>query len=109
MKNRRAITDLIFLSIIIFLAFASFISYKRIIKLNEASNLVVHTNTVKLKLAQTISLIKEAENKLQDSINTETSVFNALLQKDSAMAFRKLDELDSLTHDNSAKRTGSRS
>lgn len=103
MKNRRALTDLIFLSIILFLAVASFISYKRIIKLNEASNLVVHTNLVKLKLAQTISVLIEAEHREQDSIHVNTEEFNRLLQKDSVLAFQKLKELDSLTHDNSAQ------
>jgi PAS domain S-box-containing protein len=105
MKNRRVFSDLIFLSIILFLAFASFISYKRIIKLNEASNLVVHTNLVKLKLTQTISLIKEAENRQQDSVHLKAIDFNALLQKDSILAFQKLYELDSLTHDNQAQQT----
>ncbi len=100
MKNRRAFTDLIFLSIIIFLASASFISYERIIKLNEQSNLVVHANLVKLKLAQTISQIKEAENRLQDSIHINRTEFNNLLRDDSAQAYLRLDELDSLTSDN---------
>ena len=99
MKNRRSFSDLIFLLIILFLAFASFISYQRIIKLNEASNLVAHTNTVKLKLAQLRSLITEADDMQQDSIHTDPNRFNHSIQKDSLSAYHMLHELDSLTRD----------
>ena len=100
MRNRRSFSDLMFLLIILFLAVASFISYRRIIRLNEASNLVAHTNIVKLKLAQTRSLLREAETRQQDSIRANASHFNLQLQKDSAAVYHILHELDSLTSDN---------
>jgi len=100
MKNRRSFSDLIFLLIILFLAVASLISYRRIIKLNEASNLVAHTNIVKLKLAQTRSLLREAESSQQDSIRTHTNLFILQLEKDSLAVYRIVQELDSLTRDN---------
>ena len=100
MRNRRSFSDLMFLLIILFLAVASFISYRRIIRLNEASNLVAHTNTVKLKLAQTGSLLREAETRQQDSIRANASHFNQQLQRDSAVVYHILHELDSLTSDN---------
>jgi PAS domain S-box-containing protein len=100
MKNRRSFSDLLFLLIILFLAIASFISYQRIIKLNDASNQVVHTNTVKLKLAQILSMLRESETRAQDSIHTMGLHLNAQLQKDSSAAFLMLHELDSLTRDN---------
>ncbi len=100
MKNRRPFSDLIFLLLIFFLAIVSFISYQRIIKLNEATNLVLHTNTVKLKLTQTLSLLKEAESRQQESISALPPQFNIQLQNDSTATFGILHDLDSLTRDN---------
>jgi PAS domain S-box-containing protein len=103
MKNRRRIYDVIFILIILFLALFSIFRVQQITELNDASNLVVHTNLVKLKLTETIALIKETENREQDSIHLELSTFNARLQTDSSHAFQKLHELDSLTNDNKAQ------
>ncbi len=103
MRNRRSFSDLIFLLIILFLALASFVSYRRIIRLNEDSNRVAHTNIVKLKLAQTSSLLREAESRQQDSIYTDLRRFNLSVQKDSLAAFQMLHELDSMTRDNPAQ------
>jgi PAS domain S-box-containing protein len=103
MKNRRRIYDILFVLIILFLALFSVFRVQQITKLNNASNLVVHTNLVKLKLTETIGLIKEAENRKQDSIQLEIAVFNSRLRFDSSHVFQKLHELDSLTHDNSAQ------
>jgi len=99
-KKRLAFSDFLFIIIILFLATASYISYSRIIRLNQASNMVLHTNQVKLKLARTIVQIKETEDREQDSIHLKITAFNALLQKDSAGIYSKLYELDTLTHDN---------
>jgi PAS domain S-box-containing protein len=109
MKRRRPISDLIFLLIILFLAVASFISYKRIIRLNASSNLVAHTNLVKLKLAQTRSLIRESEIKLQDTLRAKTSFFNLQLETDSVAAIHLINEIDSLTRDNPNQQTRIRS
>ena len=102
-KRRLAFADLLFLVIILFLAIASFNSYQRIIRLNQASNLVVHTNQVKLNLSKEIGLIKEAEDREQDSIHLKNLAFNLQLKKDSAQIFQKLHDLDTLTHDNKAQ------
>jgi PAS domain S-box-containing protein len=100
MKNRRIISNIVFIVVILLLAIASFISYGRIARLNEASNLVVHANQVKLELAQTSSIIKEAESHGQDSVYLHTTAFNILILQDSADAFENLGALDSLTRDN---------
>jgi PAS domain S-box-containing protein len=97
MKNRRVISDLIFLIIILFLAFASYISYQRITKQNQASNLVAHANLVKFKLGQTLSQLRLAEKQEQDSIHTRNGFFNLLLSRDSSQAFQMMLLLDSLT------------
>jgi CHASE3 domain sensor protein len=97
MKNRRVFSDLLFLLIILFLAFASFISYQRITKQNEASGLVAHANLVKFKLGETISFLRLAEKKEQDSIHARENDFNLQLLEDSSLAYEKLYELDSLT------------
>jgi CHASE3 domain sensor protein len=98
MKNRRVFSDLLFLLIILFLAFASFISYQRITKQNEASGLVAHANLVKFKLGETISFLRLAEKKEQDSIRIRENEFNLQMLEDSSLAYAKLFELDSLTY-----------
>ena len=105
MKKRHIISDLIFLSIILFLAVTSVVRYQRIIKLNKDANLVVHTNLVKLKLTETNAMLHKLENRAQDSIQVKPAVFNNLLQQDYSVASRKIVELDSLTHDNSQQQT----
>src|SRR5450755_74340 len=97
MKNRRRISDLVFVIIIIFLAFASFISYERITKQNQASNLVAHANLVRFKLGQTINLLRAAEKKEQDSIRVNNETFKIQFLKDSLLAYQVINELDSLT------------
>jgi PAS domain S-box-containing protein len=97
MKNRRVISDLIFLIIILFLAFASYISYQRITKQNQASDLVAHANLVKFKLGETISQLRLAEKQEQDSIHSRDGIFNVLLTRDSSQAYQMVLLLDSLT------------
>src|SRR5207344_2802176 len=99
-KNRRILYDLVFTTVILFLAVTSIFWFQQIIRLNNATDLVVHTNLVKLKLAELITLVRDAENTEQDSIRVNTFVFNTLLQQDSSQLFQKLHELDSLTSDN---------
>jgi PAS domain S-box-containing protein len=98
MKNRRAFSDLIFVIIIVFLAFASFISYKRITKQNEASGFVAHANLVRLKLGETLNSLRRAEKKEQDSIRVNNEEFKNQILRDSLMSYQLLSELDSLTY-----------
>src|ERR1700722_16695164 len=98
MKNRRVFSDLVFVVIILFLAFASFISYKRITKQNEASGFVTHANLVRFKLGETLALLRSAEKKEQDSIRENNEEFKNQILRDSLMAYQLLGELDSLTN-----------
>ena len=98
MKNRRAYSDLIFVIVILFLAFASFISYKRITKQNEASSFVAHANLVRLKLGETLTSLRRAEKKVQDSIHTNNEEFKNQILRDSLLAYQLLNALDSLTY-----------
>ncbi len=100
MKKRSAFSDLVFIVIILFLAFASFISYKRITKQNQTSSLIAHANLIRFKLGQTLNFLREAERKEQTSIHTHNEVFNNQLLKDSLIAYQFLNELDSLTKGN---------
>jgi PAS domain S-box-containing protein len=100
MKKRSALSDFVFIVIILFLAFASFISYKRITKQNQTSSLIAHANLIRFKLGQTLSFLKEAERKEQTSIHTHNEAFNNQLLKDSLIAYQLLNELDSLTKGN---------
>jgi signal transduction histidine kinase len=96
MKNRRTFSDFLFLIIILFLAFATFISYHRIIKLNDDSNLLAHTTRIKYKLAQALTFFREVENRQQYGIHAREKNFNITFEKDSVLAFQKLHELNSL-------------
>ncbi len=98
MKNRRAYSDLIFVIVILFLAFASFISYKRIGKQNEASGFVAHANLVRLKLGETLTSLRKADKKIQDSIRLNNDEFKNQILRDSLLAYQMLSELDSLTY-----------
>ena len=60
MKNRRAFSDIFIVIIILFLAIASIVSYKRITNQNVASNLVTHTNLVRYRLGQILNIIRRS-------------------------------------------------
>ncbi len=97
MKKKRAFSDLIFIIIVLFLAFASFISYRRITKQNQTSSLIAHANLIRFKLGQALSFLKEAERKEQAAIHAHNEAFGNQLLKDSLTAYQLLNELDSLT------------
>jgi PAS domain S-box-containing protein len=105
MKNRRAFSDIFIVIIILFLAIASIVSYKRITNQNVASNLVTHTNLVRYRLGQILNIIRVAENRQQDSIGVKDEVFNLYLLNDSSIVFQKLQELDSVTRDDKEQQT----
>jgi PAS domain S-box-containing protein len=98
-KNRRALSDLIFVIVILFLALASFISYRRITKQNQASSLVAHANLVRFKLGQALTTLRGAEKKEQDSIRAANNLFSIHFAGDSLLAHQMLNELDSLMKD----------
>jgi len=106
MKNRRTFSDLLFIIIVLFLAFASFISYQRITKQNQASNLVAHANLVRFKLGETLTFLRNAEKRIQDSIHARQEAFNVYLQKDSLRANQILHELDSLVNGDKHQQAG---
>jgi len=106
MKNRRTFSDLLFIIIVLFLAFASFISYQRITKQNQASNLVAHANLVRFKLGETLTFLRSAEKRIQDSMHAEQEAFNVYLQKDSLRANQILHELDSLVRGDKHQQAG---
>src|SRR5580698_5905843 len=93
MKNKRAFSDLVFLAVILFLGFASFISYQRITKQNQASSLVAHANLVRFKLGEALTLLRTTEKKEQDSIHSGLAVFESHLQADSLLAYQLLNRL----------------
>ncbi len=105
MKNRRAFSDLLFFVVVLFLGFASFISYQQITKHNQASSLVAHANLVRFKLGEALTLLRIAEKKEQDSIRAGNLVFAAHLEKDSLLAYQLLDKLDSLVRDDKNQHT----
>jgi PAS domain S-box-containing protein len=104
-KKKRAFSDLLFVVVILFLAFASFISYQRITKQNQASSLVAHANLVRFKLGQALTTLRAAEKKEQDSIRADNDVFSSRLREDSLLANQLQNELDSLVRDDTNQHT----
>ncbi len=104
MKNRRPLSDLLFLVIISFLAIASIVSYLRLTSQNNASNLVLHNNLVRSKLGLLLTYSRETVKDMQDSVSRNDSAFLNQWQKDSAGLFLRIKELDSLTQDEKDQR-----
>ena len=97
MKNRSAVSDLIFVLIIIFLAFASVISYLRVTKQNDTAFLVLHNNLVRNKLGELLTYTRESVKNFEDIIlKTDSSVRNSLRSDSSEIAMRS-QYIDSLT------------
>jgi PAS domain S-box-containing protein len=96
MKNKRAFSDLLFFVVVLFLGFASFISYRRITKQNQASSLVAHANLVRFSLGEALTHLRAAEKREQDSIHANNLVFRANLRKDSLFEYQLLKKIDSL-------------
>ena len=98
-KNKRAFSDFLFLVVILFLAFASFISYQRITKQNQASSLVTHANLVRFNLGEALTLLRQTEKKEQDSIRINNAAFETHLAEDSLLVYQLMYKMDSLVKD----------
>ena len=103
MKNRSAVSDLIFVLIIIFLAFASVISYLRVTKQNDASYFVLHNNLVRNKLGELLTYTRESVRNFEDIILKTDSSIGPLLLADSLEISEKSKGLDSLTREESGE------
>jgi PAS domain S-box-containing protein len=95
-----AIPHLLFVSLLIVLTVVSFISYERINALNEASNLVNHTNLVKLKLSQVLINLINAETGQRGYLLTSDSSFLEPFTGTLEKLNQSIDNIDSLTADN---------
>ncbi len=73
--ERLVFIDYVFLAVIAVLLFASYLSYQRINDLATSSELVVTSNTVKLKSEQAFSYIKDAETAQRGFLLTQDSSF----------------------------------
>ncbi len=99
-KPRIVIPDLFFAGLLIILTIASFISYKRIISLNNASDLVNHTNLVTLKLNQVAVNLTSLETNQRGYLLTGDSSFLADSEEISKQITANIHSIDSLTIDN---------
>jgi PAS domain S-box-containing protein len=99
MKNRNAVSDLIFVLIIIFLAFASVISYLRVTKQNDASYLVLHNNLIRNKLGELLTYTRESVRNFEDIILKSDSSIGPMLLADSLEISEKSRGLDSLSRE----------
>ena len=99
-KKKALFSDLLFLTITLIFLWVSFISYQRIVKLNDDFGWITHSHLVKLKLEQLLSNVKDAEASQRGFLLTKDSAFleplNVIIQNSNILLY----ELDSLTGDN---------
>src|SRR4051794_11477356 len=97
---RVRLTDIFFVFLFLILILVSYLSYKRMSDLITTSDLIIHTNVVKLKLEQTLSYLKDAESGQSGYLLTKDASFlqpyYGAIQKAQQTTF----EIDSLTQDN---------
>lgn len=98
-KKRAIFSDLLFLTITLILLLVTFLSYQRIVKLNNDFGWVAHSNTVKLKLEQLLSNVKDAEAAQRGFLLTKDSAFLEFFPGYINNSNRLLSDLDSLTKD----------
>lgn len=72
-RIRIVFLDILFVFIIVLLAFISIISYQRIMRFNAAYSWVNHSDLIKLKLVQTMSYLKDSESGARGYLLTKDS------------------------------------
>ncbi|MEO6668316.1 MAG: PAS domain-containing protein [Ferruginibacter sp.] len=106
MKEKKKIlfSDLVFLVITLTFLWVSFISYQRIVRLNDDYGWVGHSHLVKLKLEQLLSHVKDAEASQRGFLLTNDPSFLQPIRASIDKSNTLLAELDSLTTDNISQR-----
>src|SRR5215471_2904013 len=101
MKSLRvSLTDIFFLALFFILLFVSYLSYKKMADLIDASKWINHTNNIKLKLEQTLSDVKDAESGQSAYLLTKDTAFLRPFYGSIQRAIAGASEIDSLTRDN---------
>ncbi|HLP51662.1 MAG TPA: ATP-binding protein [Chitinophagales bacterium] len=101
---RFSLIDLIFLAFFAMLLLVSYLSYERINGLIVSSELVGRSNTVKLKLEQAISYMKDAETGQRGFLLTQDSSYLQPFYGAIANTNLLLREIDSLCYDDTLQR-----
>jgi len=103
-----AFQHLAFIGLILLLMGLSFISYRRIIRLNSDIELVNHTNLVKEKLEKALSYIKDAETGQRGFLLTRDSSFFAPYVGAKENAVKLIEQVEILTDDNKPQQQNAR-
>lgn len=103
-NNKR--TKLVFFLATVFLITLSILSYVRIKNLIETSQLVNHTNVVKLNLRNSFSYLLEMETNQRGYIITKDTLFLKPYYRNNGILERCLNKIDSLTTDNLQQQRG---
>ncbi|MEO8771784.1 MAG: PAS domain-containing protein [Ferruginibacter sp.] len=102
-KKKAIFSDLLFLTITLIFLWVSFISYQRIVRLNDDYGWISHSHFVKLKLEQLLSNVKDAEATQREFLLTKDAAFLQPLNVSIENSNTLLSELDSLTIDNKSQ------
>jgi signal transduction histidine kinase/CHASE3 domain sensor protein len=98
LQNNRI--KIIFIFAALFVVVLSITSFVRISNLIEQSKLVNHTNLVKFKLENILSMLYETESANRGYMLTSDSSFYVPILTASAQIHQEIDNIDSLTKDN---------
>jgi signal transduction histidine kinase len=101
---RFTITDFAYLAFFTMLLLVSYLSYERINGLIKSSELVTTSNTIKLKLEQAVSYMKDAETGQRGYLLTRDSSYLTPFYGAIANCNVRLNEVDSLCGDDSIQR-----
>ncbi|MFT3908407.1 MAG: PAS domain-containing protein [Ferruginibacter sp.] len=99
-KRKTLFSDLLFLSITLIFLWVSFISYQRIVQLNNDFGWINHSYQVKLNLEQLLSNVKDVESSQRGFLLTKDSIFLVQFEESKKNTYALLSNIDSLTNDN---------
>ena len=101
--QKTTLFDLIFLFVVFVMGMLSIFSYQRIMDLDRKADYITHTSTVKLKLEQLLSHIKDAETSQRGFLLTGDSTYFDQYRSMLNSHVVILDDIDSLLTDNKAQ------
>ncbi|MEP7164422.1 MAG: PAS domain S-box protein [Ferruginibacter sp.] len=109
MKPKKSLAfDVTFFITILLLVLASALSYRYINSLKKSSNLVNHTNLVKLELEQTLSYVKDAETSQRGFLLSNDPAFLEPVAEAMSKTVNSIGQVERLTMDNPAQRENTR-
>ena len=103
--SRNALNDIFFAAVFLLLLAGAILSYRRVDDLIKAGDSVNHTNVVKLKLEELLSVIRNGESAQRGYLLTKDSSFLTPYLNTKEKAHLLLDEITKLSEDNQSQQS----